>query len=128
MKKARELLIVFGLGGMIYGLLEVVFRGYTHWTMLLTGGFVFILLYFMNISLKSKSLLLRCFIACLMITSVEFCVGCIVNIALAMNVWDYSGLRFNLLGQICPVFSALWFLLSIPASLLSRSLEQRLRA
>jgi uncharacterized membrane protein len=25
-----------------------------------------------------------------------------------MNVWDYSDMPFNLLGQICPSFSLLW--------------------
>jgi uncharacterized membrane protein len=49
--------------------------------------------------------LLRCLVGCGIITSPEFIVGCIVNRGLHMNVWDYSAQKFNLLGQICPLFS-----------------------
>lgn len=54
-------------------------------------------------------------LAAAMITTVEFITGCIVNIRLGWNVWDYSSHPFNLMGQICPAFCALWYLLSIPA-------------
>ena len=39
----------------------------------------------------------------------------IVNIILGWNVWDYSNLPGNLLGQICPQFTVLWFFLSAVA-------------
>ena len=48
------------------------------------------------------------------ITTVEFVAGCIVNLRLHWQVWDYSSLPFNLLGQICPRFILMWFALSIP--------------
>lgn len=97
----------------MYGLIEVIFRGYTHWTMLLTGGFVFSVLYFLNLSLKTRSIILRGLIGCAIITLTEFVVGVIVNIIFSMNVWDYSQRPGNVLGQICPKFSACWFILSI---------------
>ena len=34
----RELGIVFLIGGISYGIMEILFRGYTHWSMLVTGG------------------------------------------------------------------------------------------
>jgi len=46
------------------------------------------------------------------ITMMEFITGCIVNIRLGWQVWDYSLLPFNLLGQISLLFSLIWFVLS----------------
>lgn len=47
------------------------------------------------------------------ITSLEFITGCIVNLALGWNVWDYSGVPFNIMGQICLPYSVLWAFLSV---------------
>ena len=38
----------------------------------------------------------------------EFITGCIVNLWLGWNVWDYSNLRFNLLGQTSLTFALLF--------------------
>ena len=99
----------------MYGLLEVLYRGYTHWTMALTGGIVFSVLYFMNLKLSTRSLVLRGLIGCVIITLSEFLVGVVVNLIFKMNVWDYSSIKGNILGQICPLFSRWWFLLSAPS-------------
>ena len=40
--------------------------------------------------------------------------GCVVNRLLKWQVWDYSGRFGNLLGQVCPLYTGLWFLLCIP--------------
>lgn len=45
----------------------------------------------------------------------EFVVGLIVNVAWKQNVWDYSNLPLNIMGQVCLPFSILWFLITIPA-------------
>lgn len=45
----------------------------------------------------------------------EFTSGVFINIVLGLGVWDYSALPFNVLGQVCLPFSALWLLLSVPA-------------
>ena len=107
-----ELLPVFALGSILYGLTEILWRGWTHWTMLLCGGICFTLMYLVSgseLSLVKKWLLSTC-----IITTVEFVAGCIVNLRLHWQVWDYSSLPFNLLGQICPRFILMWFALSIP--------------
>lgn len=119
MNKIKEYFVVFASGGIIYSLIEVVFRGFTHWTMTLTGGAALLIIYITNIKIKTKGLIVRCLAGCAIITSLEFIVGCIVNRGLHMKVWDYSGEKYNVLGQICPLFSVLWFLLCIPATLLS---------
>ena len=107
-----ELLPVFALGSILYGLTEILWRGWTHWTMLLCGGICFTLMYLVSgseLSLVKKWLLSTC-----IITTVEFVAGGIVNLRLHGQVWDYSSLPFNLLGQICPRFILMWFALSIP--------------
>ena len=125
--KSLEYFVIFSIGGLVYGLVEVVTRGYTHWTMILTGGTAFLLIHLVNMNMKNRSILLRCLAGCGIITTLEFIVGCIVNRMLHMNVWDYSGEKFNLLGQICPLFSMMWFLICIPAVILSFLLKKNLR-
>ena len=53
----------------------------------------------------------------------EFVTGCIVNLWLGWNVWDYSELPFNILGQITPQFILLW----IPIILIAIILDDMLR-
>lgn len=105
---------IFLIGSAGYSAIEVLWRGYTHWTMAVTGGFCFMMIYLLNGVLITESFLYRCFLGALIITSVEFIVGITVNLVLRWNVWDYSSLPFNLLGQICLPYSALWFVLCIP--------------
>ncbi|MDD6275783.1 MAG: hypothetical protein PUB20_03030 [Clostridia bacterium] len=128
MKKIKELSVIFGIGGIVYSLIEVLFRGFTHWTMTLTGGITFVALYLTNLKMKTKSLFLRCLAGSGIITAIEFVVGCIVNLKFHLNVWDYSDQKCNVLGQICPLFSFLWFLLSGPACLLSFALKNKFKA
>ena len=59
------------------------------------------------------------------ISSVEFVVGCLVNKVFHLNVWDYSRQRFNLGGQICLLYSVLWFFLCIPLTYLCKQLSKR---
>lgn len=57
-------------------------------------------------------------IGAIVITTLEFVCGCIVNLWLGWNVWDYSNMPFNLLGQICLPFTVIWFFLSAVAVVL----------
>ena len=49
----------------------------------------------------------------------------LVNRRLKLGVWDYSNRRFNIKGQICPLYSALWALLCLPVSALSDAIARR---
>ncbi len=122
----KKYIIIFGIGAVSYSLIEVIVRGYTHWTMSLTGGAVFCTLYYIFTHMKSKSLILRCFIGSAVITLYEFSVGMVVNRILGMGVWDYSGKFLNLFGQICLKFSILWFLLCIPMTAIIFILRNKL--
>ena len=46
------------------------------------------------------------------VTALELCLGTVVNIILGWNVWDYSNMPGNFLGQICPQFTLAWLGLS----------------
>lgn len=118
-------IIIFGLGAFIYGAIEVIVRGYTHWTMALTGGAVMALFMLINLS-RDVNILLRCLLGALVITSLEFAVGAVVNLGLGWDVWDYSEKPFNIMGQICPLFTLGWFALSLPGFMLCTAVEKRL--
>ena len=101
------------IGSIIYMSLEILWRGYTHWTMGVLGGICFICLGLINEILSWETpLTLQMLIGSTIITILEFIAGCIVNLWLGWNVWDYSDLPLNLLGQICLPFSILWYFIS----------------
>lgn len=115
---------VWLFGGVCYYLLEMLWRGYSHWSMALCGAFCFWLLWRINTDHPQVSLPLRALIGAAAITAVELFFGCILNLWLRLDVWDYSALRFNLYGQICLRYSFLWFLLCFPISTLTRLLQR----
>ncbi len=124
MIKKLEYVCVFLTGGIIYNLLELVWRGYSHWSMTIAGGVCFALIHLVNYIALDRSVLFRSAVDCALITSVEFCVGIVVNLWLGLDVWDYSDLAGNIAGQICPLFTALWFFLAIPACLISEKIQR----
>ena len=63
-------------------------------------------------------LISQMFISSIIITTLEFIFGVILNIWLKLGIWDYSNMPYNLCGQICLLFSILWFLLSSVAIIL----------
>ena len=116
-----EMLTVFLLGGSAYGAIEVLWRGHTHWTMILTGGVCFALIYL--IASRSRDSRLHQYILCAaVVTTVEFLAGIVLNLKLGMDIWDYSQRRFHLLGQICARYTLYWLILSVPACALARKL------
>lgn len=114
MLNIKEYLNIYIIGGILYGAIETFWRGYTHWTMILTGGLCMLLVYVFNKRYKNAWLIVKCIVAAIIITAIEFLVGCIVNIGLGWNVWDYSNEHFNIMGQICVRLSITWLLLSVP--------------
>ena len=100
-------------GGTVYVFIELMWRGYSHWSMFLLGGICFIALGLINEVIPwGMPLTAQMFIGCAIITALEFITGCIVNLWLGWDVWDYSDLPYNLLGQISVVSSVGWYFLS----------------
>ena len=129
-QKAEELLreytAVFAVGGLGYGAIELIWRGRTHWTMALTGGACLSGLY--ALAQKEHPLWKFCLEGAGMITAAELAVGLLVNRKLKWNVWDYSSVPLNLLGQICPLYSLLWYLICRPGNRVCRQLYLRLHS
>lgn len=100
------------VGGTAYYVIEVLARGFSHWTMFLVGGICFILIGLINEITPKIALLKQMGISAIIITLIEFISGCILNIWLGLNIWDYTDEPFNLLGQINLKHSLYWFLLS----------------
>lgn len=106
-------LILFLVGGGLYYFIELISRGYSHISMFILGGICFITLGLLNEILDwTIPLIKQMLYGSIIITILEFITGCIVNLWLGWNVWDYSNEPFNLLGQICLEYSIYWFFLS----------------
>ena len=124
--KFEKYLFLFFVGGCAYYLLEILLRGYSHYSMFLLGWTCFIVCGLLNESVRFHlSLLSQMFLSSLIITGLEFMTGCIVNLWLGWHIWDYSKLPFNFKGQICLHFSVIWFFLSLVAILLDDYLRYR---
>ena len=116
--------VVFSAGGLIYGSLEIIFRGYTHWSMMIAGGICAVFLYL--IAVKSREPIWKKWImGGAVITTVEFLAGILVNILLGWHVWSYAASWANLFGQICVLFTLLWMLLCIPGIWLMQVVSRR---
>jgi uncharacterized membrane protein len=82
--------------------------------MIILGGLCFVVVGLINNILPWNMVIeLQALIGAVLITSLEFVVGLIVNVNLGWDIWDYSNAPFNFLGQICLPFSLLWYVLSI---------------
>ncbi|ODR42179.1 hypothetical protein BEI59_32080 [Eisenbergiella tayi] len=125
--RAVRPLVLCSIGGLLYVLCELVFRGRSHWTMFVVGGLCFWLIGLINEVIPwNMPVWLQCIIGAVIITTVEFIAGCIINIWLGWQVWDYSGLPFNILGQVCLPFTVLWTFLSAVCIILDDYLRYRL--
>lgn len=115
-KKMLKYLILLLIGGFVYYAFELVLRGWSHWTMFLLGGVCFILIGEYNEHVSWDTPLIKQGVvgACI-VTALEFVVGMIVNVYLNWNIWDYSDMPLNFMGQICLPFSIVWIAVSILA-------------
>lgn len=112
-KLFAKYLTLFFIGGTIYVSLELIWRGWSHWTMFVLGGICFIALGLINEILDwDTPMILQMAIGCVIITTLEFITGCVVNLGLGWDVWDYSQYPLNFLGQISVRSSVLWYFLS----------------
>ena len=112
-KRVKKFSLLFILGAVGYGAIEVIWRGYTHWSMMIAGGICFIIFSLVAERFKEKGIIIKAGICAVGVTVVEFLFGVIFNLIFKMNVWDYSHMPLNLFGQICPLFSLLWIGIAI---------------
>lgn len=109
LKKEFFIFIIFGIS---YFTLEILYRGYSHWTMIFLGGIVSVLIGLINEITPNMRMWKQMLLGTILVTFFEFILGYILNIKLGLGIWDYSNIPFNIMGQICLPFSFLWFVLS----------------
>ncbi len=115
-------LFLFCLGGGLYAIIELLWRGRTHGSMFLLGGGCFLALGW--VSRRRIPVALLPLVGTALVTAGELAVGLLVNRNFA--VWDYRQMPLNFLGQICLQFSLLWMPLSFVAMWLYEKVEKRL--
>lgn len=119
-KKLSELVFLFGVGGCIYYSFELIFRGFSHWTMFVLGGICLLFCWIQGKMVEWKDPLWRQVLRCIIfITAMEFITGLIVNKWLNYNVWDYTNQPLQLFGQICLPFIIIFSGLSLAGIILS---------
>ncbi len=117
MKYMLRSVVLWMFGGTFYFLIEVLWKIFHNhpenisWTMLVLGIIVSIPLDLCNNSISwEMPLWLQAIWGGTYITISELISGLILNVWLKLNIWDYSNLYGNILGQICPQFTLLWIL------------------
>ncbi len=94
----------FLIGAAGYPLLEIAWRGRTHYSMAIAGGLSTMLLH--RISRTKLLPCVQCFLGGIGITAVETVCGRIWN--KHHQVWDYRRMPLNWRGQVCLPYSLLW--------------------
>lgn len=123
MKKISEYILLWAIGGCLYYLFEILFRGFSHWSMFFLGGICMIFCTWQGQTLHWEDPLwiqiLRCTV---FVTSMEFITGIILNQWCGLEIWNYEGQPFQLFGQICLPFAVIFSGLCCLAILLGGSI------
>lgn len=108
----KDLILIFIMGA-LYMVLEGIWRGWTHISMLVVGGLSAFFIGKLNEHpfFCDKKMWQECVIGTLIILTLEFTSGMILNVWLKLGIWDYSDTWGNLYGQICIPYAVLWFFL-----------------
>lgn len=112
--KILKPIILFCIGGVLYITIEIVWRKIvgshpTHWSMFVLGGLSFIVIGSINEYLPwEMPFWLQTTIGTACVIILEFVSGCILNLWLCLDIWDYSKMPFNILGQIYLPFVLAW--------------------
>ena len=110
----RQLVLLLS-GGFFYCLVELLFRGYTHVSMFVLGGICFLAIGMIRRGMHGVHFVWKMILCGTAITFFEFLCGIIVNCGLGLQVWDYSSVPMNLMGQVCLPYTLIWCVLSLPA-------------
>ena len=108
--------IIFIVSGFIYTALEILWRGYTHWTMFVCAGLCGLAMANINNNWLEFDTDFRIQIvaSALVCTSMEFIFGMIFNGD--FTIWDYRGLwgTIHWLGdQVNILFFGVWMIISL---------------
>jgi uncharacterized membrane protein len=127
MEKFRKYLFLWAVGGSLYYGIELLYRGFSHWSMFILGGICFLFYGFLGEETQWHCPVWKQLLACMIfITSCEFISGIILNKWLHLGVWDYSSEPFNLLGQVCLPYALIFGVLSLFGIRIYHFLDQSL--
>ncbi len=116
-KKFIRHFVLWITGGIAYFYIEIMFRGFSHYSMIICGGFCFLLVGEIGTDILYSGqpfyILKIMALASLVITTLEFFTGIIVNKIFQLGVWDYSGVKGNIMGQVCLPYTFLWGVLGL---------------
>jgi len=111
-KRLSQYLFLWAIGGTIYYTIEMIFRGFSHWTMFGLGGICFLFFYMQGKLTMWKDLIwIQILRSTIFVVACEFITGIIVNKWMRWKVWDYSDQPFHLFGQICLPFALMFSVL-----------------
>ena len=109
LKRIIEYFSLWGLGGSIYYLFEIFFRGYSHISMFILGGISMMFFAFQGRTSNWREPLWKQVLRCsIFVTAGEFITGIIVNKWMGLKVWDYTDQPFQLWRQICLPFAIIF--------------------
>lgn len=115
MKKFIGKLGLFLSCGFIYCMIEILFRGWSHWSMFVLTGFlgVFCVDSINNTLSFDCDYIVQILISTILCTIGEGVSGIILNVWLQLNVWDYSKMTFGtfFFGQCNVLFCFAWMLI-----------------
>lgn len=110
-KHAGRLLALWGVLGMCYCTLELLWRGVTYAPMLAVGGLCGLLVGLLNQDCKGMRMWQQALFGTIVTLGIEYISGLILNVWLGLAIWNYSHVPFNFDGQICLPMAVVWFLL-----------------
>lgn len=115
-KKLIPLLIIFITSGLIYTVLEMLWRGYSHWTMFICAGVCGIVMMGINDGLLKfdTDFRVQVLVSALLCTAAELIFGLIFNSD--FTIWDYRdmiGTIHFLNDQINIFFILIWGIISV---------------
>ena len=113
MKFRYQIPLFFLAGSILYPIIELLYRGWTHLSMCLLGGLALVAVILVDNALGERRFLLKAGLSTVLITQMEFIFGVYLNLHRRLAVWDYSDRLWDIAGQVCPLFSFYWFLLSL---------------
>ena len=109
-------IVLFAAGFGAYCLIELLWRGYTYFTMGCCGGLAVVVLDKINDYISwDTPLELQAAAGMVLITAMELVTGTVSQV----RMWDYSDMPLNYRGVICLPFSLAWWGLSVVAVMMA---------
>ncbi len=103
---------LIGIGGLLYVLIELLWRRRSHPSMFVVGGICFDLIGTIHRRCTRRCTAVRCGLCAAAVTAVELVSGLILNRWWRLDVWDYSGQPLNIGGQVCLLYTGFWMALA----------------